>query len=974
MKRLLSIGAFCAVALAGMSASAMTIGIRTMAYARAAVRQAALEPVRDVVTVTFDANGGVGGWSSNMVYGTAVSAPTVTREGYTFAGWSPDVAATVPAGDVTYTAQWTVLVPKPEPEPEPEPGPEPEPEPVVTQIVWTVTFDANGGGGTMSAQTCTNGVPGALPANAFVRTGHTFAGWATNETGEALFADCAVVSNLTDAAGAIVDLYAVWTPNSYAVTFDANGGVGGWSSNMVYGTAIAAPTVTRTGHTFKGWSPSVAATVPASNVTYVAQWEINRYAVTFDANGGVGGWSSNMVYGIAVSAPTVTREGYTFAGWSPDVAATVPAGDVTYTASWTRTGGIVGFASSGVSADEGGTVVVRIGGGSVERASSVKVYLTYQTASSADLDLAKGAVDGSVPKGGLRFPLELTWRKGEMREKAVSIPVKADRSVEADETFTLQLADAIGAEQAGRDVCTATLKDPGYAALGSKVASGSATRQEISAWNRLQRDGAFYIRGLASPADGGKVSGGGLCAPGKKTTLRAAANRNFRFVGWSDGARTVATTASLVLDRTSRPAASTRTSTTLTSVAGDATYFAVFEGDPRATAIVEDSSGANPAAGKVAGTGRYAAGKKATLRASAGKGYIFGCWLDQDGAVLSRSASYSFAMPAEDVSLTARFITAAEDLAAVSLDVGGRAMSSSAARKWTLRCGVAVDWPVSASGLSETTVKAAGLPAGLKLVQDRATKAYSLSGAPTAASKVDPKTGAATPSKVKFTVTTAGRSRRDFSADVTVLPLPSWAAGTFDGAVSSSAGGVAGLVQPLSVAANGRISGKVLRGGLSWTLSASSFDSFDEAGGVCRATVVAKSGRQAATNAVEISAEELVRDGSAQLRGVASCRATSASPGWTAWQNLWNAEPWKTVAKPFAKAPALAAPGGVSLRFASTGAVTAKLGTYSCSSTLIPAPDGTFTCFLYFPPKGSFGGYAAEVPLAWDGAEFTLAE
>ena len=92
--------------------------------------------------------------------------------------------------------------------------------------------------------------------------------------------------------------------------------------------------------------------------------------------------------------------------------------------------------------------------------------------------------------------------------------------------------------------------------------------------------------------------------------------------------------------------------------------------------------------------------------------------------------------------------------------------------------------------------------------------------------------------------------------------------------------------------------------------------------------------------------------------------------------------------------------GTISLKFASSGAVTAsgkfvtgqdakeKDVVYSanCSSVLIPAggevatsatlpASAAYTVYLYFPPKaGKFGGYAAEVPLVWDGAAFSLAE
>ena len=120
---------------------------------------------------------------------------------------------------------------------------------------------------------------------------------------------------------------------SFQVTFDANGGEGGWSRAMEYGEEIVPPTVTRNGYTFVGWSPSVAATVPNRDVTYTAQWT-NKYIVTFDANGGVGGWSRTMEYGETIVPPTVTQDGYTFVGWSPSVAPTVPAGNVTYRAQW----------------------------------------------------------------------------------------------------------------------------------------------------------------------------------------------------------------------------------------------------------------------------------------------------------------------------------------------------------------------------------------------------------------------------------------------------------------------------------------------------------------------------------------------------------------------------------------------------------------------------------------------------------------
>ncbi len=265
-------------------------------------------------TATFNANGGTGGTTKTQDYGTSLSVPTVTRTGYTFTGWSPSVPSTMPAGDTTYTAQWQVNQ-------------------------YTATFNANGGTvGTASVSRNYGQTIGTLPTP--TRTGYTFAGWWTAASGGTqISASTTVSGNVT--------YYAHWTVNQYTVTFNANGGTGGTTKRQNYGTSLTAPTVTRTGYTLTGWSPSVPSTMPAGNTTYTAQWQINQYTVTFNANGGTGGKSGKQNYGSAIVAPTVTREWFNFTGWLPAVAATVPANNVTYTAQWARWGDTISASKMG---------------------------------------------------------------------------------------------------------------------------------------------------------------------------------------------------------------------------------------------------------------------------------------------------------------------------------------------------------------------------------------------------------------------------------------------------------------------------------------------------------------------------------------------------------------------------------------------------------------------------------------------------
>ena len=77
---------------------------------------------------------------------------------------------------------------------------------------YAVAFDGNGAAsGTMAAQTLTIGSTSALPANAFVRPGYQFQGWALSPKGQVVYADGQSVADLTVRAGTTVTLSAIWS-------------------------------------------------------------------------------------------------------------------------------------------------------------------------------------------------------------------------------------------------------------------------------------------------------------------------------------------------------------------------------------------------------------------------------------------------------------------------------------------------------------------------------------------------------------------------------------------------------------------------------------------------------------------------------------------------------------------------------------------------------------------------------------------
>ena len=89
---------------------------------------------------------------------------------------------------------------------------------------------------------------------------------------------------------------------SYTLTFDTNGGSTIAPITQDYGTAITAPAdPTKTGYTFAGWTPAIPATMPAENLTVTAQWRYN--------GGGSSGYSYYTIKATAGTGGSISPSG-----------------------------------------------------------------------------------------------------------------------------------------------------------------------------------------------------------------------------------------------------------------------------------------------------------------------------------------------------------------------------------------------------------------------------------------------------------------------------------------------------------------------------------------------------------------------------------------------------------------------------------------------------------------------------------------
>lgn len=237
-------------------------------------------------TVVFDANKGTG-TMSNQVFNDdvtqALSQNTFTKTGYTFCGW-----AKTATGEMAYNDKKSVSNLA-------------ESGTVTLYALWaesrcTVSFNANGGNGTMSNQMFTYDVTQAISQCTFTKPGYSFSGWAKTAGGAKAYDDQQSVSNLAESG--TVNLYALWTVNSYTISFQANGGIGTMSSQtFTYDVdqSFSPNAFARPNYTFMGWaanltgakvydnSQSVKNLTQSGTATLFAVWQAKTAVVIDEA-------------------------------------------------------------------------------------------------------------------------------------------------------------------------------------------------------------------------------------------------------------------------------------------------------------------------------------------------------------------------------------------------------------------------------------------------------------------------------------------------------------------------------------------------------------------------------------------------------------------------------------------------------------------------------------------------------------------
>ena len=371
-------------------------------------------------TVTYRLNGGtVNGDADDITNevryeGTRPSAPAVTLPGSTLAYWldmstgnkyaaqanpEEDILAFPPSGvtsDEVYLAIWNTN----------------QYTVTFTRYDYSQTGEGYGDSSQREVPTIYNGTP-AAPA-VVPPAGQAFDHWLMTAPTEGIDGQTEFTANELLALKVTQDMtfQAVFKATDYTVTFDANGGQFAGGSVPTYSVAynaelstaedFAAPTVTKTGSEFRGWTKTgddtlytnnaqdgnyIGKAVITSDTVFIASWS-GDVRVTFNANGGTisGADYAEGQAGTAISsAPTPTRYGYTFGGWYKDsnceesavegdgTTYLFPTTNATWYAKWTAKSVTITFnyGEGTVNSDNSSTITRDFGSAVVENADDL---------------------------------------------------------------------------------------------------------------------------------------------------------------------------------------------------------------------------------------------------------------------------------------------------------------------------------------------------------------------------------------------------------------------------------------------------------------------------------------------------------------------------------------------------------------------------------------------------------------------------
>lgn len=400
--------------------------------------------------------------SAEYAQGTQITLPAApaAEEGWQFTAWS-DGEQTYGAGasyvvedNVTFTATWDEV----------------SPEPVSYTVTYALGGHAADGAEVPAAQTVEAGTGITLPAAPEAAENWAFDGWNDGEQTYAAGTSYTVESNVT--------FTAVWkdvtpAPETYTVTFDANGATGGSVPEAMTGNLSGAQInlpantgdLTKEGYTFGGWSETSGGAAiggkytVTDDVTLYAVWTAKQFTVVLDYNyDGAEDGTVSVTFGSTFGAAsgwveTPVRTGYEFLGWHENVDGT----GTRYTGSTQITTELAqGFTLFAKWAQTTYTVTFDANGGTVGGAGTKEIRVEENGTVSADAVETPERTgyrfggwyhdDTALVFGKTKITADITFTARWTQVWTVTVGGEPVATLAEGETYTLEVPEAVGGQ------------------------------------------------------------------------------------------------------------------------------------------------------------------------------------------------------------------------------------------------------------------------------------------------------------------------------------------------------------------------------------------------------------------------------------------------------------------------------------------------------------------------------------------------
>lgn len=192
---------------------------------------------------------------------------------------------------------------------------------------YNVTFDSNGGTGSMDDIVINFNTVRLLPDNSYINSGYKLSGWSTEKDGIVKYSPGQAIKNLSFTQDENIILYAKWEIEDYDILYNLDGGINGNNPDSFnIESDILLESAYKSGYDFEGWytnsnfTGDAVSSIPLETIGDIelyAKFIPSNYTITYNLDGGINGVNPTTftIEDDIITISDAQKPGFLFKGW-----------------------------------------------------------------------------------------------------------------------------------------------------------------------------------------------------------------------------------------------------------------------------------------------------------------------------------------------------------------------------------------------------------------------------------------------------------------------------------------------------------------------------------------------------------------------------------------------------------------------------------------------------------------------------------